>query len=285
MMGNPDEAGRRAMTAPPRAAEGKNHEDGGGGGRRRTGRRFFIATICALACIAVRPASAFRPFDGTDARVAEPHLFELEMSPVSYARMGSERSLIAPQVTLNYGTGSGFEFVLEGKGVMLVHPDPDGVSPRLEEVSFELKKVLRPGVLQEKKGPSIAMEESVELPSRGQTHAGFGASLIVSQPLPSARTMLHFNAELARTPEQQTERFVSVILEGPEAWPIRPVGELSWARVGDKTGVRGFLAGLIWQTRQGLTMDAAVKILDGGEEHGLELRTGFTWHMQLHTGD
>jgi hypothetical protein len=243
-----------------------------------------LAAVCALACIAVRPASAFRPFDGTDAHVAEPHLFELESSPVSYARVGSERFLIAPQVTLNYGTGSGFEFVLEGESVMLMHPFPEGVSPRLEETAFGFKKVLRRGVLQKKKGPSIATEESIRIPSRGQSHAGFDASVILSQPLSATRTMLHLNAELGHTQEQQMERFVSAIFEGPETWPVRPVGELSWDSVGDQTGVRGFLAGLIWQTRQGLTMDAAVKSLDG-EEHGLELRTGFTWHMQVHVGD
>jgi hypothetical protein len=252
---------------------------------RRAGSRLHIATICALACIAPRPASAYRPFDGTDAHVAEAHLFELEMSPLTYARMGSERSLIAPQVTLNYGTGSGFEFVLDGENVMLMHPDPEGVSPQLEEVGFSLKKVLRKGVLQETKGPSIAMEAAVLFPSRGQSHAGFGALLIVSQPLSSARTMLHFNAELARTPDQLTAPFVSAILEGPETWPIRPVGELSWEREGDETGVRGFLAGIVWQTRQGLAMDVAVKAIDGGDVHGLELRTGFTWHMLVHEGD
>jgi hypothetical protein len=243
-----------------------------------------LAAACALACIAVRPASALRPFDGTDAHVAEPHLFELETSPISYARMGGERFLIAPQVTLNYGTGSGFEFVLEGESALLMHPFPEGVSPRLEEAAFAFKKVLRRGVLQKKKGPSIATEESVRIPSGGQSHAGFGAGVILSQPLSTARTMLHFNAELARTQEQQMERFVSAILEGPETWPVRPVGELSWESEGDETGVRGFLAGIIWQTRQGLTMDAAVKSLDG-EENGLELRTGFTWHMQVHEGN
>jgi len=185
-------------------------------------------------------------------------------------------------VRLNYGTGSGFEFVLDGQSVMLMHPDLEAASPRLAETAFSLKKVLRAGVLQEKKGPSIAMEGSVLLPSQGQSHAGLGALLILSQPLSATRTMLHFNAELARTQEQETGRFASVILEGPETWPIRPVGELSWEREGDESGVRGFLAGLIWQTRSGLAMDAAVKTLNGGGENGLELRSGFTWHMQVH---
>jgi hypothetical protein len=250
-----------------------------------TVERLIITAFCAWTCLAARPAHAFRPFDGTDARVAEPHLFELELGPVSYARMGNDRSLIAPQVTLNYGTGSGFEFSLEGQGVMLMHPAPESDAPRLEDAGIGLKKVLRPGVLQKQKGPSIAAAASVDLPSRGQSHAAFGAGLTVSQPLPSLGTMLHLSAELSRTQEQQSERFVGVILEAPEDWPVRPVGELSWAHVGDEVGVRGLLLGLIWQTRQGLAVDAAIKTLDAGGEDGLELRSGLTWHMQVHTGD
>ena len=71
-------------------------------------------------------------------------------------------------MVLNYGTGSGFEFVLEGENVMLMHPDPEGVPPQLEEVEFSFKKVLRRGVLQEKKGPSIATEEAVLIPTGGR---------------------------------------------------------------------------------------------------------------------
>jgi hypothetical protein len=244
-------------------------------------RALSTIALCALTGLGARPAHAFRPFDGTDARVAERRLFEFEMSPVSYARMGPARTVIVPQATLNFGLGSGYEVSLDGESVMLMHPDPDGVSPVLQGTAIEIKKELRKGALQKRTGPSIATEESVQLPSRGQSHAGFGASLILSQPLLTSRSMLHFTTELARTQEQQTERFASVILEGPEAWPVRPVGELSWARTGEEPTVRGLLAGVIWQTRQGLTMDAAAKVLDGGDEHGLELRTGFTWHMQV----
>jgi hypothetical protein len=242
---------------------------------------FGMAAVLVLAGPGARPACAFRPFDGTDARVAGRRLFELEMSPVSYARMGSARSVIAPQVALVFGVGSGFELSLEGESVMHMSPDPESVSPGLQETAVEVKKELRRGVLQKRKGPSIATEAGVEFPAAGQAHAGFGASLIVSQPLPTLRTMLHFTTELARTPERQTARFASVILEGPEAWPVRPVGELSLEHTGGEPAARGLLAGLIWQTRQGLTMDAGVKALDGGDEHGLELRTGFTWHMQV----
>jgi hypothetical protein len=166
---------------------------------------------------------------------------------------------------------------------MLMSPDPGGSSPALADAGISFKKVLRPGALQERKGPSIATEESIDLPTGGQVHAGFGGSVLVSQALSATRTMMHFTAALTRTQEQRSGRSLGVILEGPECWPVRPVSELSWERVGGDQATRGYLAGVIWQTRQGLTMDAAVKALDGAE-HGLELRTGFTWHMQMHSG-
>ena len=244
------------------------------------GTRAVIA-IMAMTCLAAGDARAFRPFDGTDASVARPRLFELELSPLSYSRIGSERTLIAPLVTFNIGVRPGLELTLEGHNEMLMNPEPEAVAPKLTDAEFSFKKLLRAGVLQDKPGPSIATEEGINIPGSGQVHAGLGGSLILSQPLTGTRTMLHLNADLARTSEGETERFVSMILEGPEAWPVRPVGELSWERTGSADGARGYLAGVIWQTRQGLTMDAALKAVDG-EEHGLEVRSGFTWHMQLH---
>jgi hypothetical protein len=239
-----------------------------------------VAAVIGMSC-AARPASAFRPFDGTDAEVAGPHLFELEMSPLSSSRMGTEWSLNAPQITLNYGTLPGFEFVLEGANVVFMNPDPEGTSRQLADVALQLKKVLRDGVLQEKKGPSFAAEGSILIPERGQAHAGVALALILSQPIERVGTMLHFNGELSQTQTQQTGRFLSLILEGPETWPVRPVAEVSWDRTGDEDAAKGVLAGVIWQTRQGLTMDLALKSVAAGDEHGVELRSGFTWHMRL----
>src|SRR5207248_10227640 len=74
----------------------------------------------ALAAAAVficwcGPAEAYRPFDGTDAAVAEPGEMEIELGAVEYLRVGSERVLFAPNVRINYGVAPGWEAVLEGE--------------------------------------------------------------------------------------------------------------------------------------------------------------------------
>ena len=40
-------------------------------------------------------ALAYRPFDGTDAAVAEPGQVEIELGPAQYLQIGSERTLVA----------------------------------------------------------------------------------------------------------------------------------------------------------------------------------------------
>ena len=50
---------------------------------------------CAIALIASR-ADAYRPFDGTDADVAELGSFELELGPAHFYDDNGQSSLIAP---------------------------------------------------------------------------------------------------------------------------------------------------------------------------------------------
>jgi hypothetical protein len=58
---------------------------------------------------------AYRPFDGTDAAVAETGEIEIELGPVEYLRAGPERTLLAPDLRINYGFIPGWEAALEGK--------------------------------------------------------------------------------------------------------------------------------------------------------------------------
>jgi hypothetical protein len=69
----------------------------------------------ALAMLWCNDAFAYRPFDGTDAAVAEPDTIEIELGPAEYVRQGDERMLIAPNARLNYGIAKGWEAVLEGQ--------------------------------------------------------------------------------------------------------------------------------------------------------------------------
>jgi hypothetical protein len=237
-----------------------------------------LAATATLSALATRPAHAFRPFVGTDAHVAEPHLLEIEVGPLGYLRRGSERFLIAPEAVVNYGTGSGFEFVLEGRGLMQIDTGSVETPVGLDDFALSAKKVLRRGVLQGREGPSVATEAELQLPSKGAPGTGISAALILSQRWRSMG--MHVNVAVERTREHEPSLLVSVIGEGPERWPVRPAVEVSLERAGEESPVRGLLLGAIWQTRQGLTMDAAVRTASG-DEHEFELRSGFTWKMQF----
>src|SRR3954471_20560718 len=135
------------------------------------------------ACRAVRLGAAlagcchdalgYRPFDSTDAAVALPGEFELELGPAGVLLDGSDHTLIAPAYVLNLGMAEGWELVLQGRG-------QEALSSAAHRASFGgngllLKGVLRDGVLQENPGPSVATEFGLLLPALHQ-ESGVGAS-------------------------------------------------------------------------------------------------------------
>src|SRR5215469_5037102 len=125
-----------------------------------------VGSVAALAATAVTlwcgEVEAYRPFDGTDAAIAETGEMEIELGPVEYLREGAERSLLAPDLRINYGFTSGWEASLEGKAA---YGQTTGL-PAASLVSSDvlLKGVLREGSLQEKPGPSLATEFGILLP-------------------------------------------------------------------------------------------------------------------------
>jgi len=127
---------------------------------------FATAAVLTLWC---GEADAYRPFDGTDAAVAETGEIEIELGPVEYLRAGDERALLAPDLRINYGFIPRWEAALEGK---LTHGLTAGIpGTSLVEIQALLKGVLREGTLQEKPGPSIATEFGVLLPGINDQHA------------------------------------------------------------------------------------------------------------------
>jgi len=73
----------------------------------------FLFTIMIL--LHVDAALAYRPFDGTDAAVADPGEMEVELQPAGGKSSGGQKTLIAPATVLNYGFAKGWEAVLEGR--------------------------------------------------------------------------------------------------------------------------------------------------------------------------
>jgi len=112
-----------------------------------------VAALIAVALVGFwsDAANAYRPFDGTDAAVAEAGEIEVELGPVEYLRDAADRSLFAPDLRINYGFAPGWEASLEGD---VAHGLTAGI-PGASVVAGEalLKSVLREGSLQEKPGP------------------------------------------------------------------------------------------------------------------------------------
>jgi hypothetical protein len=174
-----------------------------------------VALVALLACWS-GAAHAYRPFDGTDAAVAEMGEVEIELGPVEYLRDGADRTLLAPDARINYGFTAGWEASLEGKVAHGLTASIPGIT--VMESDALLKGVLREGSLQEKAGPSIATELGILLPGINDEH-GTGASLtgIVSQRWDWGTA--HFNAEVALTREQHADYFLDTLSKGRTIGP------------------------------------------------------------------
>src|SRR6186713_1523867 len=110
------------------------------------------ATVGVLVMAWARVAAAYRPFDGTDADIAEPGEVELEIGPAGYSQEGSSRFIVAPAVVANYGFAPGLEAVVEGRQEF---PVPE--AQQLWAVGCFVKGLLRRGSLQGNTGPSVAL--------------------------------------------------------------------------------------------------------------------------------
>lgn len=221
------------------------------GRRTATGHLFLLLAVGWSG-----PASAYRPFDGTDAAVAEPGETELELGPIQYFERGSTSTLFSPDIVFNYGIGERWELVLQSRLAHELSPDSEG--PKLIDNGVFLKGVLREGSLQDKPGPSVAAEFGLLLPStRDEPGTGAALTLIVSQRWQALT--LHFNAEVAMTRRQLVDTAYSVILEGPHNWPVRPVGEFFFEREFGGSKVSSALVGAIWQVNDNLAVDVALR--------------------------
>lgn len=247
-------------------------------GFRRFPRNTAPSAIVALALAAwVGPASAYRPFDGTDAAVAKKGEMEIELQPVGRLRDESGTSVIAPAWVINYGLSEDWEAVFEGQGqTPLSLPG----STSLTAAGAFLKHVVVPGSLQDKSGLSIATEFGVLLPdSTGNSGVGVSLAGIVSQRWDWGT--IHLNAETAITRDHHGDVFLGAIVEGPSTWPVRPVAEIFYENEFGKEETFSGLVGLIYRVSEDLSFDIAVRhALTGGHPVN-EIRAGLTLGFPL----
>ena len=223
---------------------------------------------------------AYRPFDQTDAAVAEPSVVELEIGPAQ-VQWTQGRTELVPTFIFNVGVFPGWELVVDtAASARAAGPSEPGEVAQLE-AGVAIKGVIRRGSLQDAEGPSIAIEPELLLPATaGPSGFGFAAGVIVSQRWPALT--VHLNLVPAWSRGHNLAGLAGVIVEGPDEWTVRPVGE---AYVGAEHAVPGvtssFLGGLIWRISPRVSTDAAVRVGTVSGVGLVELRVGLTWDLPL----
>jgi len=224
------------------------------------------------------PASAYRPFDGTDAAVADLNEAEIELQPAGVLRAGSQNMLAGPYAVFNYGFADRWEIVLQGAA----QARPDDAGPANVSNAAFLKYVIQPGVLQDKPGPSIATEFGALLPNFGGTGVGASWAGIVSQRWQWAT--VHLNVETTLTTDEHGELFLDAIVEGPSTWAVRPVVEVYSDSIYAQSQTLSGLIGAIWQVRENLAFDVAARYAVVNGRPVDELRAGVTFGFPLNLG-
>ncbi len=226
-------------------------------------------------------ALGYRPFVSTDAAVAETGDVEIEFGYIGFRADHAGATILAPEVVVNVGVVHNVEAVVQSTLANDVTPRRGESSPRFEDTEVSLKWVMRDGVLQERPGPSIAVEFTVLLPTlRNEdrpggeviailSNTGFGFTyhlnlgpivepagsepgimwgLILEHAVRGGlRAVAEFNGESVRRSPTDASALVGAIWDVPAPWPLN---ELSF-----DVGVRHGLsrAAADWGGTAGLT--------------------------------
>ena len=242
-------------------------------------RLLLLQVIAALllygnACTAF----ALRPYDSTDAAVADTGEFEIELGPLGGVRQGDRRFRVSPAVVANYGFAEDRELVVQGQYQVAIDPEPGEPRSSIVENAVFIKQVLRRGVLQKQTGLSVAIEYGFLLPEvHGEHGTGFSFAGIVSQRTDAVS--VHLNGAVAINREHRPEVFLGAILEGPSSWPVRPVAEVFGEQASGSPRHVSRLVGAIWRARDDLSFDIGIRVAHAGSEFIRELRLGFTWSI------
>jgi hypothetical protein len=256
------------------------------GAERRRRRLFGAGAAAALAIVTLMAAGlsstawAYRPFDQTDADVAQLHEVELEIGPVALQRSRDELIAVAPSLVLNYGLAPHVELVAEGRNERAFGSGGAAADHRWrpQELALSIKAVVRQGSLQGEREPSIALEPSILLPGRDQSGVGGQVGVILSAAADAGA--LHFNVVPGLSRQHAAAGTIGLIAEGPRTWRVRPVAEAEYYKERNLAGIPSALAGVIGRGGESWTFDAAVR-LEHADQNIVEARAGLTWSFGL----
>jgi hypothetical protein len=188
-------------------------------------------------------AWGYRPFVSTDAAVADFKEVEVELGYFNLERAKRRSNFIIPTVVLNYGIMPRVEVVGE-----FAVEEPAHARTRLTDAGLSLKAIVREGVLQEKSGPSLAIEAGPLFPSTvgAEKRFGFKGLGILSDRL--ALLTYHLNIGGGVEREKNNAFFDwGIIVELPVTTRLRLVAEMNGENVRRTPADTSGLFGFIWE--------------------------------------
>ena len=218
-------------------------------------------------------ALAYRPFDSTDAAVADEGKWEVELGPLNWRHSDDGSQWIAPALILNYGFAQNWEAVVEGRNAIFAKG-----GGQLSDVAASLKTVIREGTFQDKEGVSLGSEFSLLLPGiRADDGAGLEWTLLASHRQDWGAWHINIGPMLTR--DGHGGMVAGGILEGPQDWVVRPVAEIRYEKAfGGEEMIAG-LVGVIIPVREGLALDIGLRHAREGGRPDEQIRAGVTFDL------
>jgi hypothetical protein len=235
-------------------------------------RRIGAAAGCAIF-LCVTSAWAYRPYDSTDADVADDDEVELELGWRNSQFETDEEQ--AAGAVFNLGIGHEREIVFEGEWRRSESPSAESDSS-IGDVGLFLKQVHRRGSLQGERGMAVASECGVLIPTRSEDSGPGGECVLIASHSSSVLTF-HTNASIAFETDHRWSNSIGLIVEGPESWRIRPGLELLREDSAGEEPELSMLVGAVWNSFEGLAFDLAYRRGLEPSKEPSEWRVGITW--------
>jgi hypothetical protein len=238
----------------------------------------FLLLPISWTLIYYNSAWAYRPFVSTDAAVADVKEVEVELGYFNLERAKGKNNFIIPTVVLNYGFMPRVEVVGE-----FAVEEPIHGRTRLKDAGMSLKAIVREGVLQEKSGPSLAIEAGPLFPSTvtAEKRFGFKGLGIISDRLATLTYHLNLGGGVER---EKNNAFFDwgMIVELPITSQVRLIAEVNGENVHPKPTDTSALFGVICESPFHNTfIDAGIRKGISREAPDWLFTTGLTFGFSL----
>jgi len=231
---------------------------------------------CLLFCLTLPlTALAFRPFESTDAAVADKGGSEVELGLVDFAHYrGGLTFLASPDLRYNFGFATNWEAALEG--VLQVFDSTRSRDFELLDPQLDLKAVLIKGPLQ--KGPSpisLAVELTSLLPET-TPDSGFGFQGVLIASFRTGNFTWHLNGGggLQRGSSDSLGLW-GIIVERPVSKSFRLAAEFNGEFGRGLSPRNSVLAGALWDFHK-VTFDAGLRFGASKAAPDIAVTTGLT---------